>query len=83
MALLVVRGGHFHLIALLAQSSYVFLIRLSLDARRDRARLEGIRDEYKPVCQEGADLRVSSGNQGKVGILRVSCHLHHLWNSEQ
>jgi hypothetical protein len=59
MALLVIGSGHCHLIAFLSQASHVFPIRLDLDARRGRAGLEGIGDEYKALVQEGADLRVS------------------------
>ena len=58
MALLVIRGAHFHLIALPSQSSHLFLIRLGLEARRGRTHLEGIRDEFKALIHECADLRV-------------------------
>src|SRR2546427_544670 len=56
MALLVIRGADCDLIPFLLQSSYVFPIRLGLDARRRRARLEGVCHECKAVVQECADL---------------------------
>lgn len=81
MAVLVMRGGHFHLIALLSHASRVFLIRLGLDARRDRARLHGIGADFIALLEEGADHRVACGDQGEggvlpceMGVLPVSCH---------
>jgi hypothetical protein len=59
MALLIIPGGHFYLIALLLQSSHVFPVRLGLNARRGRTRLQRIHDKFKALVQEGADLRVS------------------------
>ena len=42
LALLVIGGGHFHLIAFLLQPSHVFPIRPGLHAGRRRACLEGV-----------------------------------------
>src|ERR687887_527378 len=74
MALLVIRAAHFHLIARLLQSSHLFLVRLSLDARRDRARLESIGDEFKALVQQCADRRIPLGDQCDIGLLPLSCH---------
>src|SRR6266511_2770451 len=74
MPLLVIRGAHFHLIALLSQASHMFLVRLGLDARRGRACLQGIRDEFKALVQKCADLRVSCGDQCDIGVLPLFCH---------
>src|SRR5215510_3977793 len=74
MALLVIRAAHFHLIPRLLQSSHLFLVRLNLDARRDRARFESIGDEFKALVQECADHRVPLGDQCDIGVLPLSCH---------
>src|SRR5882724_859817 len=74
MALLVIAGGHFDLIALLLQPSHVFPVRLSFHARRDRARPQHIHDEFKALVQQCADLRVACGHQGDMGVFLLSCH---------
>src|SRR5919197_2509803 len=83
MALLVIRAAHFHLIARLLQSSHLFLVRLSLDARRDRARLESIGDEFKALVQECADRRVPLGDQCDIGLLPLSCHDTSCWTASR
>jgi hypothetical protein len=45
MVLLVIRRADFYVIPFRLQSSYVFLIRPGLHARRRRARLEEVSDE--------------------------------------
>jgi hypothetical protein len=49
MALLVIGGGDFYLIAFLLQPSHVFSIRSGFEARRRRGCLEGVCHEFKAL----------------------------------
>jgi hypothetical protein len=74
MALLVIRGADFYLIAFLLQPSHVFPIRPGLDTRRRRTRLEGVRHEFKALIQECADLWIVCSDQRKISLFLVFCH---------
>jgi len=74
LALLVIRGGDFYLIAFLLQSSHMFPICPGLHARRRRACLEGVCHEFKALVQKCADLWIMCGDQRKIGLFLVFCH---------
>lgn len=71
LALLVIGGGHFRLIAFLLQPSHVFPIRPGLHAGRRRACLEGVCHESKALVQECADLRVLCSDQREISLFLV------------
>src|SRR5262245_19332817 len=75
IALLVIGGGDFHLIAFLLQSAYVCLIRPGLHACRRRIRLEGVRHEFKALVQQCADLRVLCSDQCEISLFLGFCHM--------
>ena len=53
-----------------------------LEARRGRARLQGIRDPHTALVQSCADLRGAGGEQYNLGALPLPCHDGLLADSE-
>src|SRR2546428_109096 len=68
MTLLVIRGANCDLIPCLLQSSHVFPIRPGLHARRRRVHLKGVRDKFKALVQQCANLGIACSDQCKISL---------------
>jgi hypothetical protein len=75
MTLLVIRGANCDLIPCLLQSSHVFPIRPGLHARRRRVHLKGVRDKFKALVQQCANLGIACSDQCKISLFFGFCHM--------